>query len=837
MQRKTYTPLRSWLCLGSWRCSEPRALASGCAVLILLLAASASAQTLAVLPPGVELTGPEARQQLLVEGTAGEHQEDWTRVAEWVSSDPKIATVDAHGAVRPAGDGEARITARVKGQSATVTVRVRDSHAPFQWSFRNHVIPVMTKMGCNQGACHGALAGKNGFKLTLRGYDPQADYDTLTRQSIGRRVSLTEPEASLMLLKPTFTIPHGGGMRFAKNSLEYRIIKEWIAAGAPPPTDKDAAITGLEAFPASAVLAPEAEQQIVVRARYSDGHTDDVTRWVKFSSTNEGVATVDDNGHVKMTGAGEAAITLYYSSRVIYSRLTVPFPNSVSTAAYEQFPRRNFIDDLALAKWKSLHLAPSKVAGDAEFLRRAYLDAAGILPTSEEVENFLADQSADKRAKVVDRLLQRDEFVDYWAYKWSDLLLVSTRRLNSTAMWAFYDWIRDSVRQNKPWDQFAKEIFNGSGSTRQNGALNYFVLHKDPIDLTENATLAFTGQRIMCARCHNHPLEKWTQLQYYEMANLFARVGVKNGTMGDNIVFAKATGDVLYPKLSRPLPPTPLDGKSMPIDSTADRRALFTAWLTNPGNTLFSRTIVNRVWANFLGRGLVDPVDDVRSANPSSNEELFSALTKDFVEHGYDVQRLIRLIMNSSVYQLSSEANGTNQADNMFYSKHIIRRLPAEVILDAMSQVTGSPTAFSGYPAGTRALQLPDTQVKSEFLTSFGRPQRITCDAAERASDSTIAQALAVINGDTLNKKLSAPDGTIALFLKLGLSDRRILEFMYLSAFSRYPSDAERTALTGALEKARQVTGTEEARREAHRQALEDMVWALLTSKEFLFDH
>ncbi|MDR3703286.1 MAG: DUF1553 domain-containing protein [Candidatus Sulfopaludibacter sp.] len=803
----------------------------------MLLVGSAKAQTLAVLPPSVELTGPEARQQLLVEGAAGEHQEDWTRGAEWVSSDPKIATVDAHGVVQPAGDGEARITARAKGQSATVTVRVRDSHAPFQWSFRNHVIPVMTKMGCNQGACHGALAGKNGFKLTLRGYDPQADYDTLTRQSVGRRVALAEPEASLILMKPSFAIPHGGGKRFAKDSLEYRIIREWIAAGAPPPTDKDAAITGLEAFPASAVLAPEAEQQIVVRARYSDGHTEDVTRWVKFSSTNEGVATVDDNGHVKMTGAGEAAITLYYSSRVLYSRLTVPFPNSVSTAAYEQFPRRNFIDGLAVAKWKSLHLAPSKVAGDAEFLRRAYLDAAGILPTSEEVESFLADQSADKRAKVVDRLLQRDEFVDYWAYKWSDLLLVSTRRLNSTAMWAFYDWIRDSVKQNKPWDQFAKEIFNGSGSTRQNGALNYFVLHKDPIDLTENATLAFTGQRIMCARCHNHPLEKWTQLQYYEMANLFARVGVKNGTMGDNIVFARATGDVLYPKLSRPLPPTPLDGKSMAIDSTADRRALFTEWLTSPTNTLFSRTVVNRVWANFMGRGLVDPVDDVRSANPSSNEELFSALTKDFVDHGYDVQRLIRLIMNSSVYQLSSEANGTNQADNMFYSKHIIRRLPAEVILDAMSQVTGSPTVFSGYPAGTRALQLPDTQVKSEFLASFGRPQRITCDAAERASDSTVAQALAVINGDTLNKKLSAPDGTIALFLKLGLSDRRILEFMYLSAFSRYPSEVERAALTGAMEKAKPEKGTEEARRDAHRQALEDMVWALLTSKEFLFDH
>jgi hypothetical protein len=807
------------------------------AVSILLLAAPVFAQTLAVLPSTVELSSPEARQRLLAEATANDHVEDWTRDAEWSSSDPKIATVDAHGIVQPVGDGEARITARAKGRTATATVRVKDSHTPFQWSFRNHVIPVMTKMGCNQGACHGALAGKNGFKLSLRGYDPQADYDTLTRQSVGRRVSLAEPDASLVLLKPSFGIPHGGGKRFAKDSLEYRVIEEWIAAGAPPPNDKDAEIAGLEAFPAAAVLAPEAEQQIVVRARYSDGHTEDVTPWVKFNSTNEGVATVDDNGRVKMTGAGEAAVTLWYSSRVLYSRLTVPFPTQVSAAAYEQFPRQNFIDDLVVAKWKNLHLAPSKIAGDSEFLRRAYLDAAGILPTSEEVETFLADKSPDKRPEVVNRLLQREEFFDNWAYKWSDLLLVSTRRLNSTAMWAFYDWIRDSVKHNKPWDQFAKEIFAVSGSTRQNGALNYFVLHKDPIDLSENATLAFTGQRIMCARCHNHPLEKWTQTQYYQMANLFARIGVKNGTMGDNIVFAKTSGDVLHPKLARPLPPTPLDGQSMPIDSTADRRALFAAWLTSPQNTLFSRTIVNRVWANFMGRGLVDPVDDVRAANPSSNEELFTALTKDFVDHGYDVQRLIRNIMHSGVYQISSEANATNQSDNMFYSKHIIRRLPAEVILDAMSQVTGSPTAFSGYPAGTRALQLPDTQVKSEFLTSFGRPQRVSCDAAERASDSTVAQALAVINGDTLNKKLSAPDGTIALFLKLGLSDRRILEFMYLSAFSRYPTEAERSELAAALEKAKAAKGTEEVRRDAHRQALEDMVWAMLTSKEFLFNH
>ncbi|HKE25721.1 MAG TPA: DUF1549 domain-containing protein [Bryobacteraceae bacterium] len=789
-------------------------------------------------PPSVELAGPEARQQLIAEATVADRQEDWSGAAEWASSDPKVATVDEHGLVRPAGDGTARITVRARGQSAAVEVRVSNAHAPFTWSFRNQVIPVMTKMGCNQGACHGALAGKNGFKLTLRGYDPEVDYDTLTRQAVGRRVSLADPDASLILMKPSFAIPHGGGKRFAKESLEYRVIKEWIAAGAPAPAAGDVEIRSLEVYPAAAVLAPEAQQQLVVRARYSDGHADDVTRWVKYSSSNEGVATVDDWGHVKMNGAGEAAITLWYSSRVLYARLTVPFPNQVSDAAYQSFARRNWIDDFVLAKWKSLRLEPSKTADDTTFLRRAFLDAAGILPRSEDVENFLADKTADKRAKLVDRLMEREEFFDYWAYKWSDLLLVSSRRLNSTAMWAFYDWVRDSVKHDKPWNQFANEIFLGSGSTRQNGALNYFVLHKDPIDVSENATQAFLGQRITCARCHNHPLEKWTQVQYYQMANLFARVGVKNGNApGENIVFAKASGDVLHPRLLKPLAPTPLDGQSLALDAPGDRRVAFARWLTSPNNKMFARTIVNRVWANFMGRGLVDPVDDLRATNPASNEELLAALSKDFVDHGYDIPRLIRTIMNSGVYQLSSEANGTNAADNVNYSKHIVRRLAAEVILDAMSQVTGAPTAFAGYPAGTRALELPDTQVKSEFLTSFGRPARNVCDAAERSSDPTVAQALNVINGDTLNKKLSAPDGTIALFLKLGFSDRRILEFIYLSAFSRYPSAAELEPLVKVLEEARTTKGTEEARHDSHRQALEDMVWAMMTSKEFLFNH
>ncbi len=806
-------------------------------IALLLFAAVACAQKLALLPETIELAGPEARQQLLVQAVFDGWQEDWTRQAGWSSSNPAVAAVDAAGIVRPLSDGEAMVTGKVRGLTASVRVRVRGARAGFQWSFRNHVIPVMTKMGCNQGACHGALAGKNGFKLTLRGYDPEVDYYTLTRQSVGRRISLAEPASSLILQKPTFAMPHGGGKRFSADSLEYRVIAEWIAAGTPPPSANDTEVAELEVYPRGAILKPGAEQQLVVRARHRDGRVDDVTRWVKFNSNNEGVALVDDSGRVKMTGRGEAAITLWYSSRVLYARMTVPFDQRPGAEAYGRFQARNFIDELALAKWKSLNLAPSAPASEAAFIRRAYLDAAGILPTAEEVEEFLNDSAPDKRAKLIDRLLERDESFDYWAYKWSDLLLVSSRKLRTNAMWAFYNWIRDGVKQNKPWDRFAREIFTSSGSTRANGALNYFVLHKDTIGLTENVTQAFLGQRLTCARCHNHPLEKWTQRQYYQMANLFSRVGLKNGDQaGEFTVYAKAAGDINHPRLLRPLDPTPLDGAPMSVASADDRRLHFARWLTSPENSYFARSIVNRVWGNFMGRGLVDPIDDVRATNPASNEELFAALTRDFVDHGFDVRRLIRTIMNSGVYQLSSEANPTNGADTIYYSRYVVKRLPGEVILDAMSQVTGVPTAFAGYPAGTRAMQLPDVRVASRFLSVFGRPERIICDAAERSADPSITQALHVINGDTLNRKLSAADGYVALLLKLGLSDARLLDHLYLSAYGSYPSEQEKREMTTALAASRQGKPTAEAAREARRQALEDMVWAMLTSKEFLFN-
>lgn len=797
---------------------------------------------LSVLPPSADLNGPEARHQLLAEAMLDGRQQDWTRLAAWTSSNPQVAAVDATGLVTPVADGQATITASAQGQTATATIRVKGVKAPFTWSFRNDVIPVLTKMGCNQGACHGALAGKNGFKLTLRGYDPDVDFDTLTRQSVGRRVSLPDPAGSLVLLKPSLAVPHGGGKRFDTKSLEYRVIAEWIAAGTPPPSDNDPVVTGLEVYPSSAILKPEAGQQLLVRAKYSDGKVRDVTRWVKFASSDEGVATVDDSGQVKMTGHGEAAITLYYASKVLYARLTVPFPNQVHPAVYTRFPRNNYIDDFVLAKLKALNIAPSAPAPDAVFIRRAYLDAAGILPTAEDVEQFLADPAPDKRKKLIDSLLDREEFIDYWAYKWSDLMLVSSRRLGARATRVYYNWIRDAVAQNKPWDQFAREILTGSGNTRQNGSLNYFVLHKDTIELTENVTQAFLGQRLTCARCHNHPLEKWTQKQYYQMANLFSRVGLKNGAEpGDTVVFAKTSGDINHPRLLRPLPPAPLDGQALPLDSTKDRRVHFVRWLTSPDNLYFARALVNRVWGNFMGRGLTEPVDDVRATNPASNEELFAALAKDFASPAagtpFDVKRLIRAILSSAAYQLSSDSNATNQNDNKYYSKYIVKRLPAEVILDAMSQITGVPARFAGVPAGTRALQLPDVQVQSQFLASFGRPARVICDAGERSSAPSISQALHVINGDTLNKKLSDPNGYAALALKLGLSDARILDHLFLSAYSRFPSDSERSRMTELLRAARLGSGSADAQREARQKGLEDMMWAMLTSKEFLFNY
>ncbi|HLY40348.1 MAG TPA: DUF1549 domain-containing protein [Terracidiphilus sp.] len=802
---------------------------------------------IAILPSTVAILGPHHTQRLVVEGTFLDgHQEDLTSRATLTLSNRSVASLDQDHILSPVGDGKATITATLHGRQATAPLTVSDYTTATTWSFRNDVLPVMTKVGCNSGPCHGAAAGKNGFKLSLRGYDPITDYYTLTHQALGRRTNRMQPARSLILLKPTATVPHGGGRRFAVESPEYQVISGWIAQGMPAPEESDTLVKGIQVLPQEASLMPGAGQQLVVMAVFSDGHTADVTHWAKFDSGDEGVATVDNEGRVMMHGYGEAPVTVWYQSHVAFSRLRIPFPNKLPDSLFARAAHHDYIDDFVLNHLRALHIPPSPQASDSEFIRRAYLDATGIVPTPAEVDAFLRDSSPEKRNHLIDSLIKRPEFVDYWAYKWSDMLLVSSNHLSNDEMWSYYRWIRQSVAEDKPWNQFATEIITANGNTLKNGAANYWVIHRDPLDISENMAQAFMGINISCAHCHNHPLAKWTQKDYYGMANLFARVRLKTfsdsgfrpgvGPIFNNVtVYSAPTGEFMDDRLMIPLPPKPLDAAALSSTVPGDTRVYFANWLTSGENPFFARNIVNRVWRNFMGRGLIEPVDDLRDTNPATNDELLNALVKDFVGHNYDIDYLIRTIMQSATYQTSSKPLKENASDDKYGSHFLIRRLPAEVLLDAYSQITQEPEKFDGYPAGTRGMQLPDTAVKSYFLTAFGRPERQQTRESERSSVPTITQALHIINGDTLNNKLRSPGNSIDMLLRLGFSDGQIVDYLYLSSLSRHPSDTERTALLKALDAAehQKIAGVEDPR----RAALVDMSWALLTGEEFMFDH
>jgi hypothetical protein len=624
------------------------------------------------------------------------------------------------------------------------------------------------------------------------------------------------------------------------DSPEYRLLADWIASGAPGPKSEEAKLVRIEVLPPMVTLKPGDKFQLLVRATYSDGRQRDVTHWAKFSSAEEGVAIVNDDGLVQVRGYGEAGIAVWFSDLVAVSEVLVPFANRLPPDTFARAERRNFVDDLVLKKLEALRIPPSPLCSDAEFLRRVYLDTIGLLPTPEELQQFLADPSPDKRARWIDRLLDRPEFVDYWAYKWSDLLLISSRKLPQPAVWAFYQYVRQSVADNKPWDQFAREILTARGSNLSNGAANYFVMHRDIAELTEKTTVTFLGLSLTCARCHNHPIEKWTQDQYWALANLFSRVAQKNGDRpGEVIVYDLPSGDVPHLRRGIPMPPAPPDGPALDLSDPRNRREYFAAWLTSPDNPYFARALVNRVWRHFLGRGLVEPEDDLRLTNPPTNPELLDALTRDFVQHRFDVKHLIRTILNSATYQRSSQTIAENEADDRFYSHYLVRRLPAEVVLDIYSQVTEVPTVFSQikvgttggvagtdqFPPGTRALQLPDSLVVSGFLDSFGRPDRSQPCSCERMSDASMSQALHLNNGQTLNEKLRAKNGRIEKWVQEKVPLDEALRRLYRLALCREPTQKEQQQMLAALKEAQP------------REALEDLFWAVLTSPEFLFNH
>jgi Protein of unknown function (DUF1553)/Protein of unknown function (DUF1549)/Bacterial Ig-like domain (group 2) len=808
-------------------------------VLVLPVCARTSASELVLLPDSAVLDGPKASQRFLAElRENGAFIGDRTAKAAFATENPQVATVAADGTVTPRGDGQTLLTVISNGQVARAKVTVQNIGREDPWSFRNQVLAVMTKSGCNSGACHGAAAGKNGLRLTLRGYGPEIDYNVLTRQALARRIVKTAPAESLVLLKPTGAVEHGGGVRFTTDSLEYRVIAEWIAAGMPRPGANDPRIKTLAVYPSAATLKPGDSQEVVVQATYSDGRVTDVTRWAKFASTDESVAKVDDSGRVTVEGHGEAAVTVWFDSRVELSTITSPYETPIDPKVFASAARQNPIDEKNLAKLQAIGIPPSPDCGDASFLRRAYLDATGTLPSPDEVVSFLADHDANKRAKLVDRLLSSTEFVDYWAYKWSDLFLVSTQKLPAPAMWSFYRFVRQSVADNVAWDELARRIVTARGDTLSNGAANYFVLHRSPIDLTENTSMAFLGMSLTCARCHNHPLEKWTQDQYYGVANLFSRVKLKDdGVTGGVEVTAAAEGEIRHPRTGKIMAPEPLDADPLPLDSRRDRREAFADWLARPDNPYFAKAIVNRVWSNFFGRGLIDPEDDLRATNPASDEVLMDWLIADFIAHEYDVKHLIRTIMSSAAYARSSTPVAANESDTKYLSHYVVKRLSAEVLLDAIAQVTGVATPFSGYPSGWRSLQLPDSKVENTFLASFGRPERLSTCSCERSAEPSVSQALNLANGPTLNDKLRSDQGAVARAVASNVSDSEMIDNLYRAALSRMPTDEERAGLLPILADAVKGLSDPKEIANARRQAIEDLYWATLTGKEFLFNH
>jgi hypothetical protein len=806
------------------------------------------APAFAVLPPKIKLHGREGLQRISVvrlrDGQPSATLDD--AAVEISIDDPAVAAVQ-DGVVQAVADGATQLVARVGEHSVRVPVEVVDSEAEHTWGFRNDVQSVLSKAGCNMGACHGSLAGKGGFRLSLRGYDSQHDYLSITREARGRRVELADPGRSLLLAKPTGALPHKGGLRLDVDSRDYRVLSEWVASGAPGPRDDDPRLQRISVHPPSALLTPGEQSQILVSAHYDDGRVIDVTHWSKFSATDEAVAGVDENGLATVRGSGQAAVLVWFGSKVVLANMTVPYPHDVPAEVYEQAPRRNFIDRENLAQLKTLNLRPSPRCDDETFLRRSTLDTIGRLPTAEEREQFFAGDSRGRRDQWIERLLASEDFVSYWAYKWSDVLLINGTRLRPVAVKTYYQWVRQRVQENQPWDEFVREILTATGKSDENGATNFYALHQTPEDMTENACQAFMGLSIGCAKCHNHPLEKWTNDQYYAMANLFARVRAKgwggDGRNGDGLrtLYVASSGELIQPNRGKPQPPAPLDAEPIPFDAPIDRREVLAEWMTDPDNPYFSRAISNRIWSNFFGRGLVEQVDDLRLSNPASNEPLLDALSRHVVEVDFDLKKLMRTILQSETYQRSSVPLGENREEEKYHSRYYPRRLMAEVLLDSIDQVLGTSTAFNEiafpgadrqktdfYDAGTRAIELYDAAVNSYFLKTFGRnPREITCEC-ERSSEPSMVQVLHLSNGDTLNPKLASDQNVIARAMEAGKSDAEIITELFLRGLSRPPQDEELQTLLEVLS---------EYGDQDRRTGLQDVAWSILTSGEFTFNH
>jgi hypothetical protein len=789
---------------------------------------------LRVEPASLTLTGPRDVRQLVVTGSYPNNQvRDLTAVVQVKAEPAGVVEVGDGLFVRGKKDGTATLTVTAGGRSARVGVTVAKMSDPAPVSFRHDVVAVLNVGGCNAGACHGTPSGKNGFKLSLRGSDPPADYLQLTRDQFGRRTFAHDPLASLVMLKALGRVPHEGGARLSPNSVPGELLTAWLAEGLRDDLATLPAVKGITILPGTRVqLAPAKWQQLAVVAAYADGKSRDVTRLTNFSSSDPSVAEIGMTGLVEFKRPGEVAVLCRYLEELVSVRLTYLEPRADYAWPGTVTPA-NFIDEAVFAKLKQMTILPSEVCTDAEFVRRAYLDACGRLPTMAEAKAFLADTSATRREKLIDHVTTLPEFADFWALKWADVLRSSRKTIQLKGSVAFQRWLRDKIARNVRFDEVVKELLTATGNTFANPPANYYRVAKDPQSLAEATAQLFLGVRMQCAKCHNHPFERWTQDDYYGMAAWFARVRQKpelvNGKpdpkAAETVVVAR-DGEVTQPRTGKVMKPHYPGGADADVATGRDRREVFADWLTKPGNPFFARSVANRVWFHLTGKGIVDPVDDFRESNPASNDELLDALAADFEKSGYDLRHLVRTVMRSRTYQLSAVPNETNKDDAKYFSHATAKLLTAEQLLDALCDVTGVPEKFAGLPAGTRAVQLPDGEVNHPFLKAFGQPARELACECERESDGNLGQALQLINGPTVNEKVRNPNNRLGPLFAAKKSDADILTELYYAAMSRPPFPDETAVALAHVEKAKDK-----------RKAWEDVLWAVLNTREFLFRH
>ena len=782
---------------------------------------------IAVYPPQIKL------------GSAGDFQsfvavlmrddgitEDASERVQWSISDTTKVKRDGFKLL-PVADGKTELVAKYRGTKVSIPVEVKGATNTPPVSFVNDIMPVLTRSGCNTGSCHGAARGKDGFRISLFGFDPQGDYHRITREIGVRRINLAVPKESLLLKKSIGAVPHTGGKLFGKDSDYYATMLKWLQDGAKidPKDNQPPTVDSVKIYPAQAVIEGEgSKQRFVAVANYSDGSTRDVTRLAAFTSNNSGTAAIDSAGNVTAGRRGEAFVMARYDTHTVGSQV-LALPVGVKYTA----PKitGNYIDELVGKKLQQLRVLPSELCSDRDFIRRVTIDITGLLPTEQEYESFVNDAGPDKRAALIDRLLERKEFSEIWAMKFAQLLMIkSTNQVSYKSAFLYANWIANKFARNVPIDQMVRELLTSTGGTFKSPATNFYEIERDTLKTSENVAQVFMGIRTQCAQCHNHPFDRWTMEDYYGFASFFSQVGRKNAEdYREKVVYNRFGGEVNHLVTKKPVPPKFLGGESPPTKGK-DRRAVAAEWLTSPENPYFATSIANRVWAHYMGVGLVDPVDDIRVSNPATNPELFDKLGEKLVEYKFDFRRLVRDICNSHAYQRSAATNETNSHDNRNYAHAVIRRVPAESLLDCISQVTQSPDKFTGLPRGARAVQIADGKTTNYFLTTFGRSPRATVCDCEATTDPSLSQALHLLNGSSVSAKITAGKVIDNWIKKEKMSPEEVIDRIYLRCLTRPATDEERKTLMAKL-------GDDKNK----IPALQDIFWAVLNSREFVFNH